>query len=109
MKEKLKWQTRDQTEAPTNALQALMESFTKSPKNFADDKFDSWIYGIIVGWDDDSYESLSKKHNWTKNQIKYNKLLHENYQKAWNLFMSSTQTKKNNINLKNKNNEMDKV
>jgi hypothetical protein len=87
--EKLKWQTRDEMDSPTNALQALNESFTSSSKDMGQSKFDSWLYGIIVGWDNPSYAELSVRHNWSKEQIEYNKLLHNNYNKAWDLFMKN--------------------
>lgn len=87
---KLEWQTRDEMASPTNPMQALHESFARSPKDMAESKFDAWIYGIICGWDSDEvYEELSKKHNWSKETCEYNKLLHQNYQKCWSLFMDS--------------------
>lgn len=81
-----KWQSRDEMDAPTNPLQALHESFARSSKDMSENKFDAWLYGIILGWDD-AYEELAVKHNWSKEQVEYNKLLHKNYCKAWDLFM----------------------
>ncbi len=86
--EQLIWQTRDEMDAPTNPLQSMRESYCRSAKDMATEKFDAWMYGIIVGWDDDCYPDLAKAHNWSKETVEYNKLLHENYCKAWNLFMN---------------------
>lgn len=83
------WQTRDEMENPTNALQSLLESYTRSSKDMSECKFDAWVYGIIVGWDDSSYKELSVKHNWSEEQINYNKLLHYNYCKSWELFIKN--------------------
>lgn len=82
----VKWQSRDEMDAPTNPLQALYESFTRTSKDMGENKFDAWNYGVIIGWDD-AYKELAIKHNWSKEQVEYNKLLHENFNKAWNLFM----------------------
>lgn len=80
----IKWQSID---VVTNPLQSLLESYTRSSKDMAESKFDAWVYGIIVGWDDLSYTELAVKHNWSKEQVEYNKLLHDNYNECWNLFM----------------------
>ena len=85
----LKWQTRAEMDVPTNPLQALRESFTRTSKDMCEAKFDAWTYGVIVGYDDDSYRELSKRFEWSAIQIDYNKLLHENYNKAWSLFIAN--------------------
>lgn len=86
------WQSRDEMDAPTNPLQSLRESYTRTSKDMAESKFDAWTYGIIAGWDDESYKELSVKHGWSDKQVSYNKLLHQNYLKAWNLFMNDIKT-----------------
>lgn len=83
----LRWQTRDDMPAPDNALQALVESYSRSAKDMGAKKFDAWVYGIICGWDDASYAELSVKHDWTPDVVAYNKLLHENYKRAWSAYM----------------------
>lgn len=80
------WQTRDDMPQPTNPLQAITESYTRSPRDMSQWMFDAWIYGIVVGWDDASYEELSKKHNWSKENISYNKQLRQSYMELWNKF-----------------------
>lgn len=85
--DKLKWQTRDEMPAPTNALQELREILTRTSRSVSTDKMIACMYGIIVGWDDGSYDELKVLHNWTDEQIEHQKLLHENYKKAWGLFM----------------------
>jgi hypothetical protein len=70
---------------PENPLQALVMSICGSPKDFAEHKFDAYLYGVIVGWDDEAYEAFKGQHGWTDEQIKYQKMLHQNIIKAWNL------------------------
>lgn len=78
------WRVAD--DGPTeNPLQALVLSICKSPKDFGEQKFDAYLYGVIVGWGDESYEELKVRHNWSEETVKYQKLLHQNYIKAWNL------------------------
>lgn len=78
------WRTADDG-SPVNPLQALVMSLCCSPKDFAEHKFDAYLYGIIVGWDDDVYETLKGQHGWSDNVIIYQKRLHQNFIHAWNL------------------------
>jgi len=82
-----KWQTRDEMDDATNPLQALAESLSRTSKDMSSTKFDAWLYGIILGWDDEAYEELAQLYNWSKKNIEYNKSLHQNYIDAWNLWM----------------------
>lgn len=82
------WRTADEG-SPENPLQALTMSICNSSKDFAEHKFDAYLYGIIVGWDDDAYEVLKGQHGWSDDVIKYQKLLHQNYIKAWNLLTAN--------------------
>ena len=86
--DKLPWQSRDEMAHPTNALQSLVESYTLTSKDMGENKFDAWVYGIIVGWDDESYDELASTHNWSAEQVTYNKMLHANFNEAWKLWMS---------------------
>lgn len=83
----LKWQTGDEMPHPTNALQELCEILTRTSRDTGEDKMIACMYGIIVGWNDESYEELRLAHNWTDENIQHQKMLHENYKKAWALFM----------------------
>ena len=81
-----KWQTRAEFDTPTNPLQALTEAFGRTSKDMGEDKLDAFLYGVIMGWEDESYEQLREKHNWSDENIKIQKMWHQNYIKAWNLF-----------------------
>lgn len=85
----LKWQTRDDMPTPTNALQRLLETMTFSSRDMSVDKMTAFMYGIIAGWDDESYKELSEKHNWTNEDVDNMKMWHENYKIAWNLFIEN--------------------
>lgn len=86
---KLIFQTRDQMPIPTNALQKLVEIFSFTSRDCSEDKMMACLYGIIAGWDDESYNKLKEKHKWSDEDIQMQKLWHQNYNKAWNLFMEN--------------------
>lgn len=70
---------------PENPIQALVMSLCRTSKDMGEQKFDAYLYGVIVGWDDGAYIQLKEKHGWTDKQIEYQKMLHQNLIKAWNL------------------------
>ncbi len=84
----VKWQTRDEMSVPTNPLQKLTEILTSTSRDTGEDKMIAYMYGIIVGWSDESYEEFKTKHGWSDEDIRYQKLWHENYIKAWDAFMN---------------------
>lgn len=82
------WQTRNEFPVPTNPLQKLNEILAFTSRDCSEDEMIACMYGIISGWDDDSYEELKIKHGWSDNTVEWQKLWHENYKKAWNAFMA---------------------
>lgn len=82
-----KWQTKVEMDKPTNPLQALAESFARTSKDMAQSKFDAWHYGVILGWDADALAELKVIHKWSDEEVEYQKQLHQNFIKAWNLFI----------------------
>jgi hypothetical protein len=85
--EQLVWQTRDEMPMPTNALQRLLETLSFTSRDCSEDKMIAFMYGIIAGWDDDSYSELKTKHNWSDEDISLQKMWHSNYNKAWSAYM----------------------
>ncbi len=76
--EKLIWQTRDEMPTP----------FAFTSRDCSEDKMIAFMYGIVMGWDDDAYAELKAKHNWSDEDVRLQKLWHENYNKAWNAWMN---------------------
>ena len=83
----LKWQTRDDFPVTTNPLQKLNEIFAFTSRDCSEDKMVACMYGIVMGWDDAAYAELKPKLNWSDDDVKWQKLWHENYKKAWNSYM----------------------
>lgn len=69
MEKELKWQTRDDFPFTTNPLQRLQETLAFTSRDCSEDKMLSFMYGIILGWDDESYEELKLKHNWSDEDV----------------------------------------
>jgi len=89
----VKWQTRDEFPVTTNPLQKLQEIFAFTSRDCSDDRMIACMYGIISGWDDASYAELQIKHNWSDKDVEFQKMWHENYNKAWNLFIEDYEAK----------------
>jgi hypothetical protein len=39
------------------------------PRDWSTDHRDAWLYGIIVGWSDESLEALADKHGWSTKML----------------------------------------
>ncbi len=62
-----------------NPLESIECTIAFSSRDMSSDKRDAWLYGIILGWDDESLEEFQEKFNWTDLTIKRLRILHENY------------------------------
>lgn len=51
-------------EPAENPLENISCAIAFSPKDWSVESRDAWIYGIVLGWDDESLDELSKKHGW---------------------------------------------
>ena len=65
-------------------FKSLHNIIVYSPSDFSKTIEMAWIYGIVVGWDDDEcFEEFEKKFTcWSKNDSKRLKELHENFVKV---------------------------
>jgi len=87
MTDDLIYQTIDKFPVTTNPLQKLTEILAFTSRDCSEDRMIACMYGIILGWNDKAYEELKEQHNWSDEDIKWQKLWHENYKKAWNYYM----------------------
>ncbi len=72
-----------------NPLEAIHSALVKTSEDLSLKKRDAWIYGIVCGWDDPSYQELAPLHNWTTEDIERNKRLHTAYITAWILMQKA--------------------
>jgi hypothetical protein len=61
---------------PENPFESLENTIVFDSRDWASNKRDAWIYGIIVGWVDEEadadaeniFRELSKQHGWSKEE-----------------------------------------
>ena len=57
---------------PIEVTKVLEEMLTFTSKDMAADRLDAWLYGIIIGWDDedgdglDAMSELAKRFGWSE-------------------------------------------
>jgi hypothetical protein len=71
----------------SDAIASIRSTIIFSPRDWAADVRDAWVYGIVVGWDDPSIKELSSKFGWEIKEIKKMKQLHNALKKlgCWSL------------------------
>lgn len=63
-----------------NPLESITDTLAFYCRDLSTDHRDAWIYGIAVGWDDESLKELRVKHNWDEKTVTRLKLLHSKYE-----------------------------
>jgi hypothetical protein len=61
------------------SLKSIHDTITFSSKDWGKEKRDAWIYGVVCGWDKESYEEIALKFGWTDDDVERNKQLHKAY------------------------------
>lgn len=54
-------------------LHQLQERMCYSSRDWSLDEYDSWIYGIVVGWGC-ALKEISRTHGWQDDEVEYLKL-----------------------------------
>ena len=80
-----KWIEQTAKSSGVNPLQELHEILTRSAKDMSKEKTLACMYGIIVGWDDESYKELKESLGWTDSNVEFQKDMNAKYTEAWNL------------------------
>ncbi len=70
---------------PENPFESLQNCIAFHSRDWARDKRDAWVYGVIVGWDDASLKELAFKHCWYDETVARLKRLHERYMQIYML------------------------
>jgi hypothetical protein len=61
---------------PADAIESARTVMTFSSRDWSANHRDAWLYGIIVGWDDDAISEVARKHGWPPDEIRRLKALH---------------------------------
>ena len=64
-------------------LASICSPMVFASKDWSEEKVDSWIYGVAVGWEDESLAELKQKFNWSDEIIDRLKTLHNNFKNLW--------------------------
>lgn len=67
-------------------IDSLHSAIVFSSHDWSRDKRLAWVYGIIVGWDDDSFEELKERFGWSDKTIERLKKYHEEIEKVYKLY-----------------------
>lgn len=62
-----------------NPLTAIGDALAFGVDDWGATRAKAWIYGIVLGWDDESIDDLAKQHRWTPNQVRRLRALHERF------------------------------
>jgi hypothetical protein len=77
----------------TCPFESLKSAISFSSRDWAIDKRDAWIYGIIIGWNGDYvikeeelYREFNNKFGWDRKEWNRLKHLHDKFTKYYNKF-----------------------
>lgn len=62
-----------------NCFESIHSALTSYTGDLSKEENLAWIYGIIIGWNDESLDDLSKSHQWTQKDIERLKRLRAEY------------------------------
>ena len=59
-----------------DALESMRATMAFSAQDWSLTHRDAWLYGLVVGWDDESSSELTKKHGWKPETVERLRQLH---------------------------------
>lgn len=86
-------QSEAEQRAERNPFESLQKAIAFSSNDWAQNKRDAWIYGIVMGWGD-SLEEVARLHRWDEQEQKRLRFLESEFAEAWTLYNASK--RKNN-------------
>jgi hypothetical protein len=67
------------TESP---FESLKDTLAFSPDDWGDSRAMAWVYGIILGWDDEVLTELAQQFRWSAAAIERLRVLHAAFEEA---------------------------
>ncbi len=55
----------------TRAVVAAANMMRVDSRDWAANRGDAYLWGVLVGWDDEALEEVAAKHNWNEHRVKY--------------------------------------
>ena len=68
-----------------NSLESINACIVTDSKDWALNRRDAWLYGIVAGWDD-ALDKVAKRFNWNKNDKHRLRRLNLQYQRLRRCF-----------------------
>ena len=73
-----------------NPFVAIEDAIAFNSRDFAQHKFEAWIYGIVLGWDDEdndpelagAMDEVATNVGWDDHDVERLRRLHENWERA---------------------------
>lgn len=62
-----------------NPFSSLHTAIVTDVRDWSLIKRDAWLYGVVVGWSNNSLEQLAVKHNWSKYDVTRLQFLHSRF------------------------------
>lgn len=72
-----------------NKFQRLKETLAFTYRDYSEDRMIAFMCGIVMGWDDSTYDKLKVKHNWNDKDVNSLKSWNNNYNKALNFLYNN--------------------
>lgn len=72
------------TSAETDPFEAIRTLLATDSRDWSDDRGDAWLWGIVMGWDDEdpecsAMELVAAKHGWDEQTVARLRVLHERF------------------------------
>lgn len=67
-------------ECPGDSLRNVLAS---DPRDWSLAKRDAWVYGIVLGWSEESLKVLAKRHDWPEEDVDRLRRLHDRFKQAF--------------------------
>lgn len=71
----------EQTDKLKEVIKSIASAISFSPYDWASHHRLAWIYGVIIGWDNDSIKELKEKYDWTDETVERLKTYHKTISK----------------------------
>lgn len=62
-----------------NAKESVKSCVAFHVRDWAADKRDAWLFGVVCGWDDEAMAEVSARHGWSAAEVGRLRRLHENW------------------------------
>lgn len=66
----------------TDPFESLKTAISCHSRDWSTHARDAWIYGIVLGWDDEAIAELRARHGWDDDAVTRLRQLHETFERS---------------------------